>query len=817
MQELQGGSNTILTVNLTTQTSSTREITIEELELFLGGKGLGLMLYAETAQPHTPPLSPQNPLLLLTGTLTGTGAPNSGRFSAVTRSPLTGLMASSSCGGPFGMALKTAGYDGLILTGAASTPVYLVIHPDRVEFLDAASLWGLDTDAAQEKLAPGRKDGALVIGPAGENLVLYANAVSGHRHLGRAGFGAVLGFKNVKAILAKGGVYKIVPQDPAGFQKARKKANLYINRNPATSEMYREKGTNAHVLLSNLGGILPVHNFQENHHPDAQKVSGEFFKEQYNTTPSACRPCTVLCGHKGTYPDGVHEIPEYETTALFGPNLGLFDPELITKINDRCRQLGIDTISTAGTLAYWMEASQRGLVKSPLRFDSGEGILDVLDTIAAREGIGDDLADGSRHLAGRLGGIEFAAQVKGLEIAAYDPRGAYGQGLGFAVANRGGCHLSATMFPLEVYFNFLNPYHASGKAVFVRFFEDLFNGINSIGTCIFTVFAYILESPIAKYTPHPVLSFAMKYLSRAVLPLMDVSLYSRMYSTITGIQLSPGKFLKAGERITVLERTLNTIEGVSVKEDILPSRFLEPSSHGGKTRSIPLKKMRSMYYRLRGYDAAGIPTRKTLDRLQLRSLVESYTCKAVQADIPKERIPVPEYTPEILPGKALLKSVFVKAILFVLGRALQYASKIDPVIQQEVQQWPEGYKVVLKVQPDGPGLGLERTSRRRLHSLGSRLQPEAADMVIYFKNLESAFLIFTTQISTAGAQAQHRLSLQGDIALSMSLIRVLDRIETYLFPRFLAQRAVKRLPSIPVLKLHWNRIRIYALGVLLGF
>ncbi|MBN1265368.1 MAG: aldehyde ferredoxin oxidoreductase family protein [Anaerolineales bacterium] len=648
MQELQSGSNKILVVNLTKRTTSIRLITRYELELFLGGKGLGLMLYAETAKPHTPALSPQNPLLILSGSLMGTDAPNSGRFSAVTRSPLTGLMASSSCGGSFGMALKTAGYDGLILTGAASTPVYLVIHPDRVEFLDAASLWGLDTEATQQQLKPGNKDGALVIGPAGENKVLYANAVSGNRHLGRAGFGAVLGSKNVKAILAKGGFFKITPKNPEAFQKAREQANRYINRNPFSTEMYREKGTNAHILLSNLGRILPVHNFQQNHHPDAHKVSGEFFKDKYQAKPSACRPCTILCGHKGTYPDGTHQIPEYETTALFGPNLGLFDPETITRINDRCRLLGIDTISTAGTLAYWMEANQQGLVESKLHFDSAEGILETLEKIAAREGVGDDLAQGSRWLAQHYGGIEFAAQVKGLEIAAYDPRGAYGQGLAYAVSNRGGCHLSATLFPLEVYFKFLDPYRAAGKPVFVRFFEDLFNGINSIGTCVFTVYSYILESPIAKYTPKSVLAFAMNYLTKAVIPLMDVSLYSRLYSSVSGIRFSPRTFKKAGERITVFERALNTIEGISSEEDILPARFLEPSSHGGKVRTIPLERMRSMYYRLRGYDASGIPTLKTLERLQIRKQLENYAAPSLQPKTEPADIPIPEPVPERL-------------------------------------------------------------------------------------------------------------------------------------------------------------------------
>jgi aldehyde:ferredoxin oxidoreductase len=448
------------------------------------------------------PLSEENCLAFMMGVLMGTGAPCTGRFSAITKSPLTGIMLHSSCGGPFGMAYKTAGYDGLLIAGKAPSPVVIDIDANDIRIVDAADCWGLDTQTTQNSAQPGWKGGCSAIGPAGENQVRIANVASGHRFLGRGGLGAVMGSKNLKAIVARGKTHKIVPTDQKRFNRTKKRAAGYIDNNPTTSDDYRNYGTSSHVNWCNDGGILPVNNFQEGSHPQADQVSGETMRQRYNAKPSTCKPCSIMCGHKGTLADGsVHQIPEYETVGLLGPNLGIFDPDAITEFSDRCGLLGIDTISAGSVLAWCMEAGEKGLINTGLKFGVAEGIAQALDDMARRRGFGDEMANGTRWLSKRYGGADFAIQIKGLEMPAYDPRGSWGQGLAYAVANRGACHLSAATFALEVAFGFLNPYTTRAKARFVQFFENLYAAVNSLHTCQFTAYAYVLEPPIVKYTP----------------------------------------------------------------------------------------------------------------------------------------------------------------------------------------------------------------------------------------------------------------------------------------------------------------------------
>jgi len=616
VEEIIGSSNRVLEVNLTTRLVSEFKITAEERINYLGGKGLGLKYMYDRLSPGVEPLGAENILAFMVGVFTGTGAPCSGRFAAVTKSPLTGIIVSASCGGPFGLALKTAGYEGLLVSGAAEQPLYLVLNRNDVQFHDASHLWGLDIPQAQ-RIIDANGGGSLVIGPAGEHQVLYANIASGSRFLGRGGIGAVMGAKKIKAIVAIGKAFKFSPAQPEQFKKVRQKALRYLNRNQVTANEYRNFGTTANVKFCNAGGILPVNNFHAGSDVRTYLVSGETMRTKYHTSHDTCKPCSILCGHKGIYADGrEHHIPEYETVALLGPNLGIFDPDIITEWNDQCTRLGLDTISLGGTLAYVMEAGQKGLLKTDLTFGSPQHISAVIEDIAYRRGFGDELAHGSRWLAQKYGGADFAIHVKGLEMGAYDPRGSWGQGLSFAVANRGACHLSATTFALEVFFNFLNPYTVRAKAKFVTFFENLYAAINSLQSCIFTSYAYVLEPPLVRLTPKPLLALTMQHLPAIALKFIDVSLYSKFFSTISGLNLSPAQFLKAGERIHVLERYLNTREGISRKDDTLPRRFLnECRTDDPRQRVVPLRTMLDQYYRQRGFDTNGIPTPELLSRL----------------------------------------------------------------------------------------------------------------------------------------------------------------------------------------------------------
>ena len=576
MKRIIGTSNKILEIDLNTKIQTIYEVADHERRLFLGAKGLGLKLLFDRMTPGTDPLGPDNIIAFMPGVLMGTGGPCSGRFEAVSKSPLTGIMITSSCGGPFGFSLKTAGWDGLIIKGRADVPIFLDITDKGVTFEDAAHLWGKNIPDTQAVLDD-KKAKSVVIGPAGENLVRYANMASGHRFLGRGGMGAIMGSKNLKAIRAHGGVFTIKPQNAELFKKTKARGMAYINQNKMTSEKYRNYGTAANVRPCIEAGILPVKNFQEGTHELADMVSGEVMAQKYATTHYSCKPCTIRCGHKGTFKKGQMPAPEFETIGLLGTSLGIFDLDTIANFNQICGKFGLDTISTGGTLAWVMEATAKGMVQSDLKFGSPHGIEQAIFDIAHMKGFGAQMAMGSKSLSQEYGGRDFAIHVKGLEMAAYDPRGSFGQGLSYAVANRGGCHLSAYMVALEIYFKLLKPDSNFGKARWVKFFEDLTCCINSLQTCQFTMFAFLLEPPLSRYTPDFILRPLIQYLPTVAIPLIDFSIYTDLWQSVTGIPVSNYEFIKAGERIHVLERLMNTREGINCHDDVLPGRLM---SHG---------------------------------------------------------------------------------------------------------------------------------------------------------------------------------------------------------------------------------------------
>lgn len=619
MGEVIGTNNRILEIDLSSKKFSVSEVDPKDRDMYLGGKGMGLKLLYDRLQPGIDPLGPDNMIAFCMGVLMDTGAPCSGRFEAVTKSPLTGIMVSASCGGPFGMAFKTAGYDAMVIRGKASAPVYLVIDAKGVQFKPAAGIWGKDTEESEKAVL---KDGtgAVVIGPAGENMVRFANIRSGHRFLGRGGMGAVMGSKNLKGIVAKGGEVKIVPANKKKFQKSNKRFFKYINANSITAGSYRNFGTNANVNLSNAAGILPVRNFTGGSHGEAHKISGETIAERFNTKYDTCKPCAIMCGHKGTFNGKDRHVPEYETIGLMGSNLEIFDPVVITEWNELCSAYGMDTISAGGTIAWAMEATEKGLIKTDLKFGQVKGVAEMLKNIAYRKGVGNDLAEGSKAASKKFGGEDFAIHVKGMEMAAYDPRGAVGHGLSYAVANRGACHLSASLFSLEAYFGMASPNATRGKHTMVKFMENCFAAMNSLHICHFTAFPVFLEPPLIKLSPTPLLWLLTQNLTPLALNLMDVSLWPEMWHSTVGKTYIPYismlRFLKTGERIHVLERWMNTREGISKKDDTLPLRLLtEGRKCDQKEQVVPIDRMIDKYYKARGYDANGIPKKRTLKRL----------------------------------------------------------------------------------------------------------------------------------------------------------------------------------------------------------
>ncbi len=614
MKTVYGTTDRILEIDLTSGKFNEIKIPEKDRKEYLGGKGLALKLLYDQLTPGIDPLSEDNIFILTTGVLIGTGAPNSARFSAVSKSPLTGIITHSSCGGPFGNALKTSGWDGIILKGKSVSPIFLSINSLGVKFESAEKIWNKTTSETEKYLSAIGK-GSLSIGPAGENLVRFANIYSGGRFLGRGGLGAVLGSKNVKGITAKGGEIEISPADPENFKKYSSRGFKFIKRNYFTGHKYKNYGTLMHLNTNNKAGIMPVNNFTFSSSEKAKILTGEFLNETRNTKFESCRNCSILCGHSGEFNGKRTSVPEYETTSLLGSNLGIFDIDKISEWNDKCGELGIDTISAGGTIAYVMEAAEKGLINSPLRFGNSDHITKTIEDISFLKGFGSEMAEGSRKLSEKYGGKEFCMTVKGLEMSAYHPVGSVGMGLNYAVANRGGCHLSSTIFGLEIDTNFLNPLKTFRKATYVEMLENIFSGINSLHTCHFTIYPYLLESIRLRYIPKPLVKFFMLLLPSVAKLFIDVTMYSGLFSSVTGIKISAGDFQSAGKRIHVLERYLNTREGISIVDDTLPEKIISGGIRGKIQKPYPLQKMLHQYYKIRKYDENGIPRQSSLKRL----------------------------------------------------------------------------------------------------------------------------------------------------------------------------------------------------------
>jgi aldehyde:ferredoxin oxidoreductase len=493
-----------------------------------------------------------------------------------------------------------------------------------------------------------------------------------------------------------------------------------------------------------------------------------------------------------------------------GPNLGIFDPDIISRWNTLCGQLGLDTISTGAVLAWVMEAGEKKLVDTDLVFGRPQGVNKAIEAMAFREGFGNEMAEGTRSLADTYGGKDFAIQVKGLEMAAYDPRGAWGQGLAYAVANRGACHLAAGLFSLEVGFGLLNPFTIRAKARFVTFFENLFAALNALITCQFTAYAYVLEPPLIKYTPKGLLKLTMQYLPLIATRLIDVRLYARLYGTITGISISQAKLLKAGRRIITLERLMNTREGITRADDCLPARFTTEARRGDHAgHKVPLEPMLEQYYRLRGYDADGIPKGKTLQRLDI---FPGGRVKDAFGGRPLVDLPVPK-VPGLRgasPSKRLFKGLYLQLMFWFMGRAVAAAARVDAGVQDEFAQLAEGFTFALRVLPSGPCLVVGKDPEGRPRYLGGVSSGMEVDLDLMIKHRAAAMLLFTFRESTAVSFAHDRMLVDGSLGCAMNVVRILDRVEILLLPGCIARLAVKRVPAGKAAPTILRRLMLYA-------
>ena len=608
----------ILRIDLTSRAISEETVDEQQARMFLGGTGLATKyLYDELAK-GIDPLGPENKLIFMSGPLTGTISPSSGRFSAVTKSPLTGLWGASNSGGRWGLDLKKSGYDGIIIEGKSAGPVYLAIEDDKVEIRDAASLWGTGVKETirQIEAETSKKLNVACIGVAGEKMVRYAGIMNDlHRTLGRCGFGAVMGSKQLKAI-AIGGTHKIELADAAAFKKAAKSANELINESllKMTLEVY---GTNMVLEMVNVKGGLPTRNWQSGSCDYAEEISGPAVSEKILVGKKACFSCPIACGRISEVKTGKFaskgEGPEYESVGAFGPMCDVKDLEAITYAHLLCNEYGLDTVSTGSTIAFAMECYEKGILTKKetddleLNFGDADVMVELIHRIGRREGIGDLLADGTKRLSEKLGrGSEhFAMHVKGLELPAYDCRATKMTGLAFATANRGGDHITAyVQGPTFLDIPYLivdestiedpmveNP----AEAIVVKDMEDALTVFDAVGCCKFMGMALFAED----LTP--------------------------VIANATGWDFTVSDFRKGGERIFNLARMFNIREGVTRQDDTLPGRLLKEPLPDGPAEGlvVDLDPLLDAYYDVRDWDiSTGRPTQKKLEELGLSDIIE---------------------------------------------------------------------------------------------------------------------------------------------------------------------------------------------------
>lgn len=548
-------------------------------ENYLGGRGFGVRIMCDSIRKSWD--DPEIPIVFATGPLVGTEAPTSGRFSVVSKSPLTGTVLDCSVGGKFATKLKRAGYDMIVINGRADKWTILDINNEDVKIESAERLAGKNVSDIRSTLSSPGAD--AVIGRGGENLVKFAGIVfDGHYLAGRGGLGAVMGAKKLKAIRVRGtGAVHVA--NPEALKKAREEIMRLLRASPAVFGEFglSDFGTAALVDLLHARRMEPTDNFRKSVFPEAGNYSGYRMKESYTTKKTGCRGCPILCKKIGKAGE---VIPEFETVSHFGALNGNHDLETVIEANRLCNEHGLDTITTASTIACYSEIMNRKFMPDEM--------LELIHLIAERKGIGNELAEGSKTFAGSKARSDLSMSVKGLELPAYDPRGAYGMALAYATSNRGGCHLRAYPISYEILRKpvAVDRFSFEGKARMVKISEDLNAVVDSLTACKFVFFAASLEE------------------------------YAKAVNAVTGMDHDVQSLMKVGERIWLFERYLNTLNGFSRKDDILPERFF---SEDGYTEG-PVNILRinradfddalDRYYRIRGYDENGRPTAEALRR-----------------------------------------------------------------------------------------------------------------------------------------------------------------------------------------------------------
>jgi aldehyde:ferredoxin oxidoreductase len=594
-------SGIILRIDLTNQSFSKEHVNSRLIENLIGGKGFGTWILQNEIDVKKDPFDPLNPLIFSIGPATGI-IPGASKYGVFFRSPLTGIYGESYSGGSFAYELKKANFECIIIKGRASKPIYLWLSDNSVEFRDARYLWGLDTyqteDLIKEEL--GNKNVKVAsIGPAGEHMVKFACISNDYwRQAGRCGAGALMGSKNLKAIAVKG-------DSNPNFAKSDELKNLIlelldnIKKNPALAETYPRYGTPSLVDITNLVGVFPTEYWKKGQLRGWDKINAEAIRKNIFIKSKACLGCPIGCGklvevtygkYKGTKIEG----PEYETIYAFGGLCKINELDAIVKINDVCDRLGLDTISTGNVVSFAIEAYERGVlhIDKPIQYGNSESVLDLIEKIALRQGIGNILAEGVKRASEILGLQEIAVHVKGLEPAGYDPRGLKGMALSYGISSRGACHLRSTAYIFELR-GVVDRASVEGKAVLVKEYEDRFAIFDSLILC------------------------------RFLRDVVDWSMLTKISRLTTGIDFDEKKLRSIAEYIIDESRIFNVKCGISRKDDYLPDRFMkEPLREGPSEGQIISKKdmdlMLNEYYQLRKWDNEGIPLAFDANKRQLK-------------------------------------------------------------------------------------------------------------------------------------------------------------------------------------------------------
>jgi aldehyde:ferredoxin oxidoreductase len=582
---------------------------------YIGGAGIGIRLLYDEVKPHLDPLGPENELIIFTGPYQGTIAPTSGRFHITTKSPLTGLVGDANSGGHFGAYLKYAGYDGIVVRGRSPKPVYLSIDDGKPELQDASHLWGKNTLETETMLKEEIGDDTIKIcsiGPAGESLVRISCIMNDlDRTAARAGNGAVMGSKNLKAITVRGN-RRVEAADPDKLKEVVTDLRKRIVSSEAVVRL-RTHGTVDSVAGCNDLGNLPTKNWLRNEFKEGyETISGESVTRKILVRPKACFSCPIGCGRyvkisrdgKELYSGG----PEYESTAALGSLCMNSDLNSVAYANLLCNLYGMDTISVGNAVAFAMECYEKGLITSEqanslnLKWGNAEAEEKLIEMIAKREGfLGRTLAEGVRKAAEIIGNgaEEFAVHVKGLELPMHEPRGAPGLALGYATSTRGACHLRTLSHCWEIWgqpFGLdlpkeIDRFGIEGKVKPLIMFQDLMSLMNSLVYCIFaTEFNYTYND------------------------------WVNILNAATGWKFTYKETMQVGERIWNLQRLFNLREGATRKDDALPPRIIKHAVPfpDGKSRAVNyLDPMLDDYYKQREWDEQGQPTKQKLAELGL--------------------------------------------------------------------------------------------------------------------------------------------------------------------------------------------------------